>query len=56
MWQLSSENKIQECASSTKLVKGCQIFLGTTHQKGKKYTKEPQNIPNGHKIYRMAVK
>jgi hypothetical protein len=30
-------------------VVGCQIFLGTTYQIGK-------NIPNGHKIYRMATK
>jgi hypothetical protein len=29
---------------------GCQIFLGTTYQNGGKYTKWPQNIPNGHYI------
>jgi hypothetical protein len=23
---------------------------------GEKYTKLPQNIPNGHKIYKMALK
>jgi hypothetical protein len=28
---------------------GCQIFLGTTYQNGKKYTKWPQNRPNGRK-------
>jgi hypothetical protein len=28
---------------------GCQIFLGTTYQNGK-------NIPNNHKIYKMATK
>jgi hypothetical protein len=34
---------------------GCQIFLGTKHQNGKKYqitikiTKWQQNIPNGRK-------
>jgi hypothetical protein len=35
---------------------GCQIFLGTTYQNGNKLPKSPQNIPNGHKIYEMAVK
>jgi hypothetical protein len=34
---------------------GCQIFFGTTYQNGEKYTKQPQNVPNGHKIYHMAV-
>jgi hypothetical protein len=29
---------------------GCQIFLGTIYQNGEKYTKLPQNIPNGYKI------
>jgi hypothetical protein len=29
---------------------GCQIFLGTKFQNGKKYTKLPQTIPNVHKI------
>jgi hypothetical protein len=43
-------------------IQGCQIFLGTTYQNGEKctklpkYTKWTQNIPNGHKIYLMAVK
>jgi hypothetical protein len=31
------------------LEQGCQIFLGTTFQKGKKYTKLP-------KIYQIAIK
>jgi hypothetical protein len=35
---------------------GCQIFLDTIYQKEKKYTKLPQNIPNGHKMYQMALK
>jgi hypothetical protein len=30
---------------------GCQIFLGTTYQNGKKYTEILQNIPNGQKIF-----
>jgi hypothetical protein len=38
-------------ASYVSLHQGCQIFLGTTYQNGKKYTKSPQNIPNGPKIY-----
>jgi hypothetical protein len=35
---------------------GCQIFLGPKYQKGEKYTKLPQNIPNGYNIFPMAVK
>jgi hypothetical protein len=35
---------------------GCQIFLGPNYQNGIKYTKCPQNIPNGHKIFPMAIK
>jgi hypothetical protein len=35
---------------------GCQMFLGTTYQNGEKCTKWPQDIPNGHKIYQMAMK
>jgi hypothetical protein len=35
---------------------GCQIFLGTPNQNGEKYTKLPQNIPNVHSVYQMAVK
>jgi hypothetical protein len=38
------------------VAQGCQIFLGTKYQNGEKYTKLPQNIPNGHKIFAMAVK
>jgi hypothetical protein len=29
---------------------GCQIFLGTKYQNGKKYAKLQQIIPNVHKI------
>jgi hypothetical protein len=36
--------------------RGCQIFLGTTYQNGKNVSKWPQSIPNGHKIFQMAVK
>jgi hypothetical protein len=35
---------------------GCQIFLSTTYQNGGEYIKLPQNIPNVHKVYQMAVK
>jgi hypothetical protein len=31
------------------VVQGCQIFIVTTLRNGK-------NIPNGHKIYQLAVK
>jgi hypothetical protein len=37
-------------------IQGCQIFLGTKYQNLEKYTTRPQNIPNGHKIFPMAVK
>jgi hypothetical protein len=32
------------------VAQGCQIFLGTRYRNGEKYTKRPQNIPNGYKI------
>jgi hypothetical protein len=43
---------------------GCQIFHGTTYQNGEKYTKRPQNVPNGHmicilkgcQIFQMVIK
>jgi hypothetical protein len=35
---------------------GCQIFLDTKYQNGEKYTKWPQNIPNSHKIFPVAIK
>jgi hypothetical protein len=41
---------------------GCQIFLGTTYQKGEnipnnlRYSKWLQNIPNSRKINQMTVK
>jgi hypothetical protein len=38
------------------LKQGCQILLGPKYQNGEKCTKLPQNIPNGHKIFPMAVK
>jgi hypothetical protein len=44
--------------------RGCQIFLRATYKNGKYVPKLPQNIPNvhkicipnGHKIYQMAIK
>jgi hypothetical protein len=54
---------------STRAQQGCKIVLNTTYQKGKnipddhkvyqmtiKYTKWPQNIPNGCIIDHMAIK
>jgi hypothetical protein len=41
---------------SHKFKQGCQIFLGPKYQNVGKYTKLPQNIPNGHNIFPMAVK
>jgi hypothetical protein len=35
---------------------GCQIFLGPKYQNGGKYTKLPQNTPNGRKIFPIALK
>jgi hypothetical protein len=32
------------------------FLVGATYQNGGKYTKWPQNIPNGHKIYHMTTK
>jgi hypothetical protein len=32
------------------------MFIGPKYQNGEKYTKLPQNIPNGHKIFPMDVK
>jgi hypothetical protein len=34
---------------------GCQIFLAPKNQNGEKYTKLPQNIPNGHKIIPITI-
>jgi hypothetical protein len=35
---------------------GLPDFFGPKYQIGGKYTKLPQNIPNGHKKFSMAVK
>jgi hypothetical protein len=40
----------------TNAYQGCQIFISPKYQSGEKLTKLPQNIPNGHKIFPMAVK
>jgi hypothetical protein len=38
-------------------VQGCQIFLGATYQNGKNIPDEHIcNVPNGQKIYLLAVK
>jgi hypothetical protein len=31
-------------------------FFGAAYQNVEKYTNFPQNIPNGHNVYKMAVK
>jgi hypothetical protein len=50
-------NNVETCRNSHNCTKqGCQMFLGTIYQNGKKYTKRPQNVPTGHKIYHSAVK
>jgi hypothetical protein len=38
------------------LTNGVARLLGAIYQKWENYTKSPQNIPNGHHIYQMAVK
>jgi hypothetical protein len=40
----------------SKAVAGLPDFFGTKYQNVEKYTKLPQNIPKGHKIFTMAVK
>jgi hypothetical protein len=42
-------------AISMSVIQGCQIFVGTTFQNGGKYIKSPQNLPNGYKVYELAV-
>jgi hypothetical protein len=42
--------------AGTQLLQGCQIFLGTWYQNGKKCTKCIQNVPNGHKISPITIK
>jgi hypothetical protein len=38
------------------LCRVARFFFGTTYQNGGKYTKLPQNIPNGYTIFPMAIK
>jgi hypothetical protein len=42
--------------AGNKVLQDCQIFLDPKYQNGEKYTKLPQNIPNGNKIFPMAIK
>jgi hypothetical protein len=35
---------------------GCQIFLGSKYQNGKKYTKLTRTIPNGRKMDQVSIK
>jgi hypothetical protein len=48
------KKQVSSFANTSK--QGCQIFIGPKYQNGEKYTKLPQNIPNGHKIFPMAIK
>jgi hypothetical protein len=50
---LSSLNNIKNIFMS--LAQGCQIFLGTKYKTGRNIPNDPQNIPNGHEIFTMAV-
>jgi hypothetical protein len=40
----------------SEIASGLPDFLGPKYQNGEKYTKLPQNIPNGQKIFPMAPK
>jgi hypothetical protein len=37
-------------------LQGCQIFLGPNIPKRELYTKWPQTVPNGHKLYQLIKK
>jgi hypothetical protein len=54
-WQSPSNDGLSLTGGWRHLEQDCQIFLGATYQNGKKYTKWPQNITNGHKIYQTAT-
>jgi hypothetical protein len=43
-------------SSRSRRMQGCQIFLVPKYPNEENYTKLPQNVPNGHKIFPMAVK
>jgi hypothetical protein len=49
---VSSKILLKDCP----LEQGCQIILGPKYRNGGKYTKLPQNISNGRKIFPKAVK
>jgi hypothetical protein len=52
-WQRDSDVSINtyQCTDQ-----GCQIYLGSNIPNWEKYNMRPQTIPNGHKIYQMAIK
>jgi hypothetical protein len=50
------ESFLLEFSTTYICMQGCQIFLGPKYQNGEKYTKLPQNIPNGHKIDQLVIK
>jgi hypothetical protein len=58
-----TKRRIQILVAGMTNMQGCQIFLGTTYQNGKKYTKMTtkytkwqENIPNASKMDHMALK
>jgi hypothetical protein len=52
----SLENSVNFVCTYVCMYQGCQIFLGPNIPKCKKYTKWPQTLPKGHKLYQMAVR
>jgi hypothetical protein len=51
-----SGTKSRRSWTETGRIKVARCLFATTYQKGGKYTKLPQNIPNGHDIYKIPVK
>jgi hypothetical protein len=49
------EARFRAGLSQKRRYKGCQIFYCTQYQNEENYTKLPQNITNGLKIYQLAV-
>jgi hypothetical protein len=56
-FQMGYDKRVRPNYGGTVTLKqGCQIFLGTAYQNGRKYTKLTTNIPNGLAICPKAVK
>jgi hypothetical protein len=52
----SKSKKLPQGTRYVHNVQGCQIFLVTTYQNGEDMPNIHKSIPNGHKMYPMAVK